>query len=44
MRYKFKLNGTLSAYTFATRDAALAAGLLKAGGVLAGVQTVGVAA
>lgn len=43
MRYRFKLNGAPSADTFATRDAAFAAGLLKAGGVIAGVQTVGVA-
>ena len=41
MKYKFKIKGALSAETFSTRDAAFAAGLLKAG-VLASVQTVGV--
>ena len=38
MRYKFKVNGELSKYSFATRDAAFAAGLFQAGGVFAGVQ------
>lgn len=42
MRYKFKLNGVLSSDSYATRDAALAAGFMKAGGVIAGVATVGV--
>lgn len=41
MRYKFKLNGVLSTDSYATRDAAMAAGLIKAG-VIAGLSTVNV--
>ncbi len=40
MRFIFKVNGRASADTFASRDAAYAAGLLCAGGVIAGVITV----
>lgn len=39
MRFIFKVNGRASADTFASRDAAYAAGLLYAGGVTAGVTT-----
>lgn len=40
MRYRFILNGKPSHDTFASRDAALTAGLLMAGCVITGVQTV----
>ena len=39
MRFIFKVNGRASENTFASRDAAYAAGLLCAGGVIAGVIT-----
>lgn len=40
MRYKFKIDKELSQDTFGSRDAAFAAGLLKAGSPIVGIQVV----
>lgn len=42
MRFIYIVNGQPSADTFASRDAAYTAGLLRAGTVIAGITTTGV--